>query len=943
MLFGLSPKQRKFYQPKDSSKMGGKLFVLDPVIGEYSIERIGNSNNGTAKCFTPDGNEYDEGWLKERLHGIDEKTYRAIFSFSAIDLNKLQDVKEEEISEVLLGIGLTGSTIIYSVEKRLEQQISEYFKPYGKNPAINQQLQTLARLQWEIKVLKEEEAEYREKKISILSIQEEITLLEKTIKEEKERLYLNEKLIQALPQIEEYITLKNQLEELPREIPFPEEGMERLEALKGELVPIETELKLANRNRELYNKEIERLEEINNALHYVEAKRILAKSAEYQDIKKKQLAIREQINQFLDGMKAELANLNIGLKIEHLTNFQLPFHIEKDWIYLRESNASIHREIIQLKQSKQLLQAKLDRVREEISITEISQLTVEKKRELEGILEVHKENQLLEIIQQDQSEKRGKWKQEKQQKRKRINWLLVASLFSGLLIAVLSLFTNQLLLLNISGLSLIIGLMQWIFGMKSIQHMDQMLNHTSTSPFRTISEEERRDAEILLLKHQETLREKELLKDKLLDTEIQLQQLIEKQIVLENQQDELLNSIAIEKRRFPFLEHVDINYWPDLYQSLKGLLDQSKRLGELHIQERDCSKKIDDYHRMLDLYIDKQFPSTNFKSYISKLEFLENEIAAYQERKQQIQQIHNSLQDLENQVQEKTISHELVEDQIFSLFSKANAKDEEEFYKRNSELRKKQDLQESSKRIAAQFSSYFTTDEWSKLVTYPPSRGKVELALNDSIELIKRLENELDQKRQQLANLTVELRSLETSESYSTNLHVLQIEKEKLRKLVRKWTVLKTAKELLSETKHHYRDKYLSKVIQKTTEYFRILTDDGYVQVYSPTAEDPFIVVRNDHTRFQVQELSQGTINQLYTSLRLAISEVMSENFHLPFMIDDAFVHFDVVRNKRMLQILEGISKNHQILFFTCKQDVLEIISDKNLLHLTNCVPLVEN
>ncbi|WP_010093732.1 ATP-binding protein [Ornithinibacillus scapharcae] len=943
MLFGLPPKQRKYYQPKDSSKMGGRLFILDTEIGEYSIERIGDANNGAAKCFTPDGKEYDESWLKERLHSIDEKTYRAIFSFSAMDLNDLQDVKEEEISEVLLGIGLSGSTKIYSVEKRLEQQIGEFFKPYGKNPIINQQLQTLERLQREIKELKEEEAEYREKKNAIHRIKGDITLLEKTIKEEKERQFQLEKLIQAFPQIEEYIGLQNRLKELPEEFYFPEDGMERIESLKRELIPLESEIKLAIRNREIFQKEMEKLEGQNSEISFIEAKKIITQSNEYQDMEKEKKVVRERVDQLHREIRSKLSNLNLGLEMEQLSHYQLPFHLEKDWNHYRISIESITREMRQIKENTQLQQAKLERITEELSRVESSQLTADKRSELEGILELHHESQLLEIVQKEHYHKQEKWKKTKLQKRKRLNALWIGSLFLGVVTAALSFITDQFWLINISVLSLIVGLLQWFLGVKSIQNMDKMLEPNTTTPFRTISVEERRSAESLLLQEQEILREKELLQDKLLDTEIQLQQLTEKQVVIENQQDELMERIALEKTKYPFLEHVDLNYWPELYHTLKGILDQIKQIDELYNQDRDISQKLDVYHNLLDKFIEKHYPSSNFKSYISKLEFLGNEISAYQDREQQIQQLKIRLQDIENQVQEKTISYELVEERIISLFSKANAKDEEEFYKRYREWKEQTELLESCRRIATQISSYFTSEKWNNIIENPPSRSKVELELKECVQLIKHLEEELGQKRQQLANLTVELQNLEKSESYSKTIHVFQMEKERLHKLARKWAVLKTAKELLSETKHQYRDKYLTRVLEKTTQYFRNLTDHQYVQVFSPTADKPFMVENSNKIRFSVKELSQGTINQLYVSLRLAISEVMSEKFHLPFIIDDAFVHFDKLRNKRMLEILESISKNHQILFFTCKQDVLEEIPIQNLVHLTNHIPLVEN
>lgn len=81
MLFGLPPKQRNFYRPKTSGKMGGRIRLDDTETGEFTIERFDEVQNGAAVCYTADGLEYGEDWLKERLKGMTAKTYQAIFPF----------------------------------------------------------------------------------------------------------------------------------------------------------------------------------------------------------------------------------------------------------------------------------------------------------------------------------------------------------------------------------------------------------------------------------------------------------------------------------------------------------------------------------------------------------------------------------------------------------------------------------------------------------------------------------------------------------------------------------------------------------------------------------------------------------------------------------------------------------------------------------------------
>src|SRR5699024_6107018 len=130
MLFGFTPKQRAFYHPKTSSRMGGRILIMDEAFGEITIERFDGVRNGQALCFTPDGNEYTEDWLKKRLHGMTYQTYHSIFSFSAEDLYGIQTMSEADLGEVLLGIGLTGSKNIFAIEKELDNQMGALFKPF---------------------------------------------------------------------------------------------------------------------------------------------------------------------------------------------------------------------------------------------------------------------------------------------------------------------------------------------------------------------------------------------------------------------------------------------------------------------------------------------------------------------------------------------------------------------------------------------------------------------------------------------------------------------------------------------------------------------------------------------------------------------------------------------------------------------------------------------
>src|SRR5699024_9242380 len=113
------------------------------------------------------------------------------------------------------------------------------------------------------------------------------------------------------------------------------------------------------------------------------------------------------------------------------------------------------------------------------------------------------------------------------------------------------------------------------------------------------------------------------------------------------------------------------------------------------------------------------------------------------------------------------------------------------------------------------------------------------LDLNRQIEhaelSIEDLNNKIEETRQELANENVKLTNMETSEDYSKTVHRFQMEREQLQKWAYEWSVLKTAKDTLVETKRIYRDKYLYKVIDKTSSYFSVLTGGNYRRIFAPS------------------------------------------------------------------------------------------------------------
>jgi uncharacterized protein YhaN len=74
---------------------------------------------------------------------------------------------------------------------------------------------------------------------------------------------------------------------------------------------------------------------------------------------------------------------------------------------------------------------------------------------------------------------------------------------------------------------------------------------------------------------------------------------------------------------------------------------------------------------------------------------------------------------------------------------------------------------------------------------------------------------------------------------------------------------------------------------------------------------------QQEDTLHDVLWRSDGTIDQLYLALRLAVAEALTER--APLILDDVLVRFDDMRMASALGILKEMSKEKQVILFTCQ------------------------
>ena len=141
--------------------------------------------------------------------------------------------------------------------------------------------------------------------------------------------------------------------------------------------------------------------------------------------------------------------------------------------------------------------------------------------------------------------------------------------------------------------------------------------------------------------------------------------------------------------------------------------------------------------------------------------------------------------------------------------------------------------------------------------------------------------------------------------------------RSRIDRLEETYAALEVAQKALSTATSELQRRFAPRIAKRAQELFSKLTDGRYEKVM--LAEDLSIHVsaQEENTLRSSQWRSEGTVDQLYLALRLAVAEELTPD--APLVLDDAMVRFDDTRLATALNILTEMAENKQVILFTCQ------------------------
>ena len=201
-----------------------------------------------------------------------------------------------------------------------------------------------------------------------------------------------------------------------------------------------------------------------------------------------------------------------------------------------------------------------------------------------------------------------------------------------------------------------------------------------------------------------------------------------------------------------------------------------------------------------------------------------------------------------------------------------------------------------------------------KTVPEPIEPDTVNAPWEDTLFLLSKATEELQQNRQRLGQLQGQAEALGQEDDIRKDLKAVN---HRIEKLEDTYQALELALRALSSASNELQRRFAPRISKRAQELFCKLTEGRYPRLSLGEDLSLSAAAQQEDVLHSIQWRSDGTADQQYLALRLAVAEELTPD--APLILDDALVRFDDARLSQALQILKEEAQTKQVLLFTCQ------------------------
>jgi uncharacterized protein YhaN len=272
------------------------------------------------------------------------------------------------------------------------------------------------------------------------------------------------------------------------------------------------------------------------------------------------------------------------------------------------------------------------------------------------------------------------------------------------------------------------------------------------------------------------------------------------------------------------------------------------------------------------------------------------------------------------------------QERLSALFTEAGVSSEEEFRARLAHYRSREVLKQQITELETRIVTVLGRGDEAEEIRVDLGTGRVDewraeqLQWSTEVESLRERHEAAIRQHQDLSNAR---RQLEQAADIAELELQLQAVREELTFCTHRHRVTSLAAALVNDTLRQFEHTRQPAVLANASQAFERVTDGRYSRVVQTEGAEDVVVMDRRGARRAVNELSRGTQEQLYLSMRLGLAREFAQRaVPLPLVMDDVLVNFDEARARRMASELLEFAETQQVLLFTCHTFVRSMLLD---------------
>ena len=206
----------------------------------------------------------------------------------------------------------------------------------------------------------------------------------------------------------------------------------------------------------------------------------------------------------------------------------------------------------------------------------------------------------------------------------------------------------------------------------------------------------------------------------------------------------------------------------------------------------------------------------------------------------------------------------------------------------------------------------------------PDLPDTLTLSQQETQQAITAAEFELKQLQLQLGQYQGQMEALGQPAAIKAKLDAVNM---RIARLERCYNALELAQNALYKATLTLQRRFSPQITKRAQALFRKLTGDRYQRITLSEDLSLQTAAEDEITLRELRRRSDGTVDQLYLALRLAVAEELTPN--APLVLDDALVRFDDDRLAQAISILQEAAESKQVILFTCQNREQALLANK--------------